>query len=195
MAGTPSVEAVRPATCPGCGAASRPVQGRLVLHGHGLRERQLRRVQALGEAPALLTIQARRYACQRCGAILLVVPLAVGPRRLFDLATIAFALARWLADGVASRAVREEVSPLCIVGDSARRAWGQLRRWRQRAVEICVRHGQSPTTAPSQRPFRCSPLSPLLPRCRSPRARCQSASSPRCPWPGSARPKLAHPTG
>ena len=152
MAGTPSVEAVRPATCPGCGAASRPVQGRLVLHGHGLRERQLRRVQALGEAPALLTIQARRYACQRCGAILLVVPLAVGPRRLFDLATIAFALARWLADGVASRAVREEVSPLCIVGDSARRAWGQLRRWRQRAVEILrpprpVAHDGPVTTA------------------------------------------------
>jgi hypothetical protein len=127
---------VRPARCPGCGAGSRPVDGRLVLHGHGLRERQLRGVRAPFEPPALLAVLARRYACQRCGAILLVVPAAVAPRRLFDLATIAFALGRWLHAGVASRAVRAEVSPLPFVGDSARRAWSQLRRWARRAAEI-----------------------------------------------------------
>lgn len=119
-----------------CGAASRPVDGGLVLHGHGLRERQVRGLAGPFERPALRVVQARRYACQRCDAILLVVPAAVAPRRLFDLATIAFALARWWFDGVASRAVRGEVSPLRIVGDSARRAWSQLRRWGRRAVEI-----------------------------------------------------------
>ena len=107
-----------------------------MLHGHGLRERQVRGLLDPGERPALLVVPARRYACQRCGAILLVVPAAVAPRRLFDLATIAFALARWWVEGVASRAVREEVSPLRFVGDSARRAWSQLRRWGRRAVEI-----------------------------------------------------------
>jgi len=119
-----------------CGAGSRPVGGRVVLHGHGLRERQVRGIASPFEPPALLTVQGRRYACQRCGAILLVVPAAVGPCRLFDLATIAFALARWLGDGVASRVVRDEVSPLRFIGDSARRAWSQLRRWGRRAVEI-----------------------------------------------------------
>jgi hypothetical protein len=133
---TPSVDEVRPATCPACGAASRAVGAGLTLHGHGVRERQVRGLRAPFEPPSLLAVLARRYACQRCGAILLVVPTAVGPRRLFDLATIAFALARWCADGVASHTIRTEVSPLPFVGDSARRAWSQLRRWARRAVEI-----------------------------------------------------------
>ena len=107
-----------------------------MLHGHGVRERQVRGLPGLSECPALLVFQARRYACQRCGAILLVVPASVAPRRLFDLATIAFALARWWVEGVSSRAVRAEVSPLRFVGDSASRAWSQLRRWGRRAVEI-----------------------------------------------------------
>lgn len=133
---TPSVDAVRPSTCPACGAASRPVGGGVVLHGHGLRERQIRGVRSPLEPPSLLAILSRRYACQRCGAVVRVVPAAVGPRRLFDLATIAFALARWCVDGVASAQVRAEVSPLPFVGDSARRAWSQLRRWARRAAEI-----------------------------------------------------------
>jgi hypothetical protein len=107
-----------------------------VLHGHGLRERQIRGVRAPFEPPTLLAIFARRYACQRCGVILLVVPAAVPARRLFDLATIALALARWSVDGIASRAVRAEVSPLRRIGDSACRAWSQLRRWARRAGEI-----------------------------------------------------------
>jgi hypothetical protein len=127
---------VRPATCPACGAPSRAVGAGLTLHGHGLRERQVRGLRAPFESPSLLAILARRYACQRCGAILLVVPAAVGSRRLFDLATIAFALTRWCVDGVASHAVRAEVSPLPFVGDSARRAWSQVRRWARRVAEI-----------------------------------------------------------
>lgn len=110
--------------------------GAVVLHGHGLRERQVRGLRAPGEAPSLVVIRARRYACQRCGAVVLVVPIAVGARRLFDLATIAFALARWCVDRVASRAVRDEVSPLRFIGDSARRAWSQLRRWARQAAGI-----------------------------------------------------------
>ena len=129
-------QAARPATCPACGAASHPVGGTVVLHGHGLRDRQIRGVEAPFEPPRLQVVRARRYACQRCGAVILVVPAAVGRRRLFDLATIAFALARWLEDGVASRAVRAEASPLRFVGDSARRAWSQLRRWGRAAADI-----------------------------------------------------------
>ena len=130
------MEAARPASCPGCGACSRPVSGGLVLHGHGLRERQIRGVSSPLSPPTLRTIAARRYACQRCGAGIVVVPAAVAPRRLFDLATIAWALARWLHDGASSRSVRTQVSPLPFVGDSARRAWCQLRRWAHRAAEI-----------------------------------------------------------
>ena len=108
----------------------------MVLHGHGLRERQIRGLDAPGEPPSLRAVLVRRYACQECGAVVVVAPTAVGARRLFDLATIAFALARWHVDGVASRIVRAEASPLPFVGDSARRAWSQLRRWARRAAEI-----------------------------------------------------------
>jgi transposase len=133
---TPAVQKARPSACPECGAASQPLDGTIVLHGHGLRERQIRGVRAPFGGPELLTIRVRRYACQRCGVVITVVPAAVAPRRLFDLATIAFALARWLADGCASRAVRAEVSPLAFVGDSARRGWSQLRRWADSASEL-----------------------------------------------------------
>jgi hypothetical protein len=37
---TPTVSAVRPAQCSGCGAASRPAGRNLVVHGDGTRERQ-----------------------------------------------------------------------------------------------------------------------------------------------------------
>ncbi len=38
----PSVEAVRPARCPGCGNAGAPAGGRVGLVGHGLRPRDVR---------------------------------------------------------------------------------------------------------------------------------------------------------
>jgi hypothetical protein len=77
----------------------------------------------------LLTVLGRRYRCRHCDAVLLVVPVTVAPRRLFDLATIALALARWVVDGRPSHRVRAEVSPLLRTGLSGRRSWHQLRRW------------------------------------------------------------------
>ena len=52
MARPPSVEEVRPARCPDCGVASKPVGGGVVVQGHGLRTRQLRGPQAPREAGA-----------------------------------------------------------------------------------------------------------------------------------------------
>lgn len=53
IAKTPCVDEVRPAHCAGCGAASRPVGERVVLHGHGLRE--LAKVRARSPGSTLTT--------------------------------------------------------------------------------------------------------------------------------------------
>jgi hypothetical protein len=69
---TPCVDEIRPVQCAGCGAASRPVGSRSVVHGHGLLERQVRGVLAVGEQPGGFALWVRRYACQLCLAIMTV---------------------------------------------------------------------------------------------------------------------------
>lgn len=89
----PSVEEVRPAVDPVCGAASRPVGGRLGIHGHGLRRRLCHGPAAPGEPSVWRWVLCRRYQCQGCGAMLLVVPCGVAPRKHYALSAIAFAVA------------------------------------------------------------------------------------------------------
>jgi len=91
---------------------------------------------AVAEVSPMPKAEARAESGAASPADVDELPAAVAPRRLFDLATIAWALARWLHDGASSRSVRTQVSPLPFVGDSARRAWCQLRRWARRAAEI-----------------------------------------------------------
>lgn len=50
----PSVDAVRPGTCPACGAAGHAPGQPKALHGHGLRERQFRGPSTPGAPPALV---------------------------------------------------------------------------------------------------------------------------------------------
>src|SRR5580693_3207283 len=70
---TPTVAEARPAACLGCKAASCPVGGRIQLHGHGVRERQVRGPPGPGEDAAVVVITGRRYRCVPCGAVLLRV--------------------------------------------------------------------------------------------------------------------------
>jgi hypothetical protein len=60
LARRPTAEEARPAQCPCCGVASRPVGQALTLHGHGKRERQVRGPLELGGAPKLVTLLLRR---------------------------------------------------------------------------------------------------------------------------------------
>src|SRR5690348_13799716 len=92
---TPSVDEARPPQCPFCEAVSRPVGEPLGLHGHGLRERQLRGPLGPEQEPQMCVVRVRRYLCRRCGATLTVVPQGVLPRRLFSAAAIGLALCLW----------------------------------------------------------------------------------------------------
>jgi len=129
----PTVDEVRPGQCPACSAASRPAGGRLALHGHGLRERHQWGPPELGAAAALIEILARRFACQSCGAIIMVVPRGLLARRLYSAGAVALALALWGVAGLAPAEVRARVSPFTIVGATAAAGWASLRRW-SRAV-------------------------------------------------------------
>ena len=138
----PGVEQARPGRCPCCGAAGRSVGGHLLLHGHGLRERQLRGPLEPGGEPQVLALLLRRYLCVACGAVITVAPKAVLPKRLFTSAAIAMALALWSVAGESSPEVRTQISPLKTVGHAAARSWLTLRRWTRDAR--CLFHGVRP---------------------------------------------------
>lgn len=135
IAKTPCVDEVRPAHCAGCGAASRPVGSRVVLHGHGLVLRQVRGVLTVGERPGVFALRVRRYACQLCRAIMTVVPAGMLARRQYSGPSIALALHLWLVAGLSDRSVRAQVCAWQVRGRSAR-GWAQLYRWASRAATL-----------------------------------------------------------
>lgn len=122
-----SVDAARPSACVGCKAASRPVGQPLGLHGHGVRERQLRGPVAVGRAPEIITVVVRRYRCRHCGAVMTIVPRGVIPKMLYAAGPIALALFLYGVELLPTREVRSRVSPWKIVGEST--GWPSLRRW------------------------------------------------------------------
>lgn len=126
---TPTVDEVRPSRCPVCGAASRPAGGLLGLHGHGLRSRQLRGPLSPEAPPSDSEVQAHRYACQHCPAILTVVPRETVPRRHYAATAIAFALGLYGLAGASHAEVRAQVSTAKVVGVCAERRWITLSRW------------------------------------------------------------------
>lgn len=131
----PSVEAARPSHCPACVEASRPVGGRLVLHGHGVRERQLRGPPAPGAAPVVLLVRLRRYLCAACGAVITVAPRLIARGRLFSAAAIGTALALWGSTKLCAREVRQRINPLQNIGANAAQGWAALRRWTRAVAE------------------------------------------------------------
>lgn len=128
----PSVDAARPRTCAACGASREALGDRLHIHGHGMRERLVSGPSAPEEAPAERVVACRRYQCQRCHAVLLVVPRGVVARRRFAAQAIVFALALY-GLGAPLAKVRDLVNPQRIVGEAAQGDWAQLRRWTRAA--------------------------------------------------------------
>jgi hypothetical protein len=135
IAQTPSVEEVRPVRCAGCGLASRPVSGRIRVHGQGLLRRQVRGVLDVGGHPGVFVVAARRYECQGCGAVMTVVPAAMLARRQYSASSIALALHLWLAMGQPDRLVRAQLCAWQRRGQNGR-GWAQLYRWADQALGL-----------------------------------------------------------
>ena len=146
----PSVEAARPAGCPGCGAASRPTGGNLAVHGHGTRPRQVRGPSEVDHTPTVDEVAMRRYRCQRCGAVIAVVPSEIMPRRLYTASAIAWALGLYGLLKESTMKVRTRVCPWRIVGLAAT-GWITLRRWiravRSQSLWRCIRPLPAQATA------------------------------------------------
>lgn len=129
MSEAPSVDYARPASCPCCGRPSREPGRGLGLHGHGLRARQVRGPVERWGRPKTVIIAARRYRCQRCSAVIVVVPRGIVRRRLFSSAAMAWALWLFGVEYLSAARVREAVSPWRSAGATAAAGWAQLRRW------------------------------------------------------------------
>ena len=146
----PTVESARPAGCPGCGAASRPAGSNLAVHGHGTRRRQIRGPSGVEQPPVVDDVAIRRYRCQRCGAVISVVPSEVMPRRLYTASAIAWALGLYGLLKESATEVRTRVCPWRIVGVAAT-GWITLRRWiravRSQRLWRCVRSLPANATA------------------------------------------------
>lgn len=131
----PSADEVRPPRCLGCGAASRPTGGGIVLHGHGRRERQAWGPATPDGTPELRTTWVRRYRCKRCKATATVAPRETLRKRLYSAAAIALALALFGLVGISLREVRQKVSPWAALGHTAAATWCTVPRWTEAVRE------------------------------------------------------------
>jgi transposase len=149
IAQTPSVDEVRPIRCAGCGAASRPVGRCLNVHGQGLMQRQVRGLLDVAGEPGVYELTVRRYECQRCGAVMTVVPAGMLTRRQYSASSIALALHLWLTMGLPDRVVRSRVCAWRRHGLGAR-GWAQLYRWVRHAACLFSLPRPMPSGSPSE---------------------------------------------
>jgi hypothetical protein len=124
----PAVDDARPPHCRRCDARAHCERGRLGLHGHGFRERQLRGPLGLDALATITVVRVRRYRCTACGATMTVAPREVACRRLFSRSAIALAVALWAISRVPSAGVHARVSPWGVRSFFAR-GWSALREW------------------------------------------------------------------
>lgn len=121
---------VRPATCVACGAAGAPLGKRLVIVGHGLRERALTGPLDHEDAGGCVTVvRTRRYRCRACAAVLEVVPRGILPRRRYSAFAVARALALFGLLILTATAVRERVTTWRAMPHTPNLAWPALMRW------------------------------------------------------------------
>lgn len=125
----PDVRTARPQRCPRCEAPGELADGRVVLHGHGVRVRRLRGPVTADGKPTEFGVLVRRYACQRCRAVIMVGPRGVLPRRRYTAMAITLALWLWAVRQATDPAARNATCPVAETGVSRPERWTTLRRW------------------------------------------------------------------
>ncbi len=117
----PSVGALRPSNCPGCGQPASSPGKPLGIVGHGTYLRQVLGLVAAEE----IVLRIRRYLCRGCRQTLSILPDLLHPRRWYAAGVILEALRLHLLEGRGERAVRDRFG---VGADSE--SWRSLRRWR-----------------------------------------------------------------
>ncbi len=122
----PSVDALRPASCPSCGQPSRPPGARLGIVGHGTYTRQ---VLGLAESCRQLLILVRRYLCRGCATTISVLPETLYPGRWYAGSVVIASLFRCLLDKASAAEIRGRAGGIgCGAG------WRTLRRWQRQLL-------------------------------------------------------------
>ena len=129
------MDEARPAHCVACKVASRVVGEHLAVHGHGTVERQIRGPPTIDGKPTTDVIDVRRFECQRCGAVMTVVPRDVLHGVLYAASAIGLALFLYGVEGLSARAIRARVSVFPAL-DASTPGWPTLRRWIARAESL-----------------------------------------------------------
>lgn len=109
-----------------------------MVHGQGLSARQARGVLALDDDADIVVVTVRKFECQRCGAVMTVVPSELLPHRQYTAPSIALALCLWLVEGHADSTVRARVCGWRITSSRGARGWPQLYRWARSASRLFV---------------------------------------------------------
>lgn len=110
------------------------IDGRINLHGHGLRTRPLLGPPALGEQPEACEVVCRRYECQVCGAVLVVGPRGIAYGYLYSAMAIGLALLAWGMLRQREEDVHHALSVRRVRGPSRPSRWQTVRRWAKAAA-------------------------------------------------------------
>lgn len=124
----PGIDDARPAVCPCCDAPA-ITEGRVTLHGHGLRRRQWWGMADADTGAEHGEVVLRRYRCRRCTAVLMVGPTGMLARRRYTALAIVIALWLWAVEHWTDRQTRARVSPWPRGGMCRPERWTTLRRW------------------------------------------------------------------
>ncbi len=136
----PDVDDVRPHHCSRCGSPAKE-GGRVVLHGHGHRGREVVIHPAVGDSAELVVeCWSRRYRCTRCGAVPTVLPPGVLPRFLYS--ALAIVTAFWLVEAAPVGQGLTEAEAYAVQGmyrcprwtKPWPYRWRSLDRWRARWI-------------------------------------------------------------
>lgn len=120
----PSVEALRPPSCPNCGRLARDAGSqRLAIVGHGTYERQVLGVDSPG---GQTVIPVRRYLCCECCSTTSVLPDLLYPGRWYGAWVILEALVLVFALGLPIDEVRRELGV-----ETSTPGWRSVHRWRR----------------------------------------------------------------
>lgn len=119
----PSVDELRPPSCPACGQAAGCRADGLGIVGHGSYERQ---VAGVVEEVRDLLVRIRRYLCYGCGRTISVLPDVLYPHRWYAATTILLALTLWLLIGMSAGEIRAR-----LASSGETRGWRTLVRWRE----------------------------------------------------------------
>jgi len=124
----PSVDSLRPLSCPLCGQLARVTGEPLGIVGHGTYRRQ---VLGLSESDVEATTLVRRYLCRGCAHTISVLSDFLHPRRWYAAIVILEALRRHLIDGESEVEVRRHFHV-----EEPEGSWRSLRRWRRQLLVV-----------------------------------------------------------